>query len=496
MKWISGLLSQLNRLPEMGTYWVVIIHEKQAKNLKNLKLGHLNLKNRILKAGERLPEFLKADETLLIPGVEKKDSDILVGVLPAEPSAFHLLGFARRCLKSALVPHARNLGLVFLDSKSEADLADCFGAALATRIFLMPIYGQRLKKQKKFELQQVGVFASKSQEKNLRYGFLSGEGTNLVRSLGSLPPNELDTEIYGKKIKAFASDYGFTLKFHSKTELKRMGAGAFTAVDRGNPASKGGIYELTYSPRSSKNKKPVVLVGKGLCFDTGGYDVKTSGYMVTMKGDMMGSAVALSTLITAAKLKWPLKLKAYLGVTENHISPVAYKPDEVVTALNGMSIEVVNTDAEGRMVLADTLSLACRSKPELMIDFATLTGMAPLAIGTSYAAGFTNREAFHSKIIESGKKSGERVWTFPLDKDFGKSLESTIADTLQCTKGRSPDHILAAYFLSQFVEKDISWVHIDLSAADKEGGLAHVDSMFTGFGVRWALEFLRTKYRL
>jgi leucyl aminopeptidase len=189
-------------------------------------------------------------------------------------------------------------------------------------------------------------------------------------------------------------------------------------------------------------------------------------------------------------------LKAYLGVTENHISPKAYKPDEVVIALNGISIEVINTDAEGRMVLADTLALASRGKPELMIDYATLTGAATVAIGTKIAAGFSNREDLLPKIVRAGKESGERVWSFPIEKDFGKALESPIADTIQCTKGRSPDHILAAYFLNQFVEKDIPWVHIDLTPAENEGGLAHVDSLYTGFGVRWSMEFLRSQYKI
>jgi leucyl aminopeptidase len=268
------------------------------------------------------------------------------------------------------------------------------------------------------------------------------------------------------------------------------------AVDQGNPESSGGIYEISYIPKRSKNKNSVALVGKGLCFDTGGYDVKTNGYMISMKGDMTGSAVAISNLITAARLKLPLKMKAFLGVTENHISPRAYKPDDVVIAMNGVSIEVINTDAEGRMVLADTLALTCKSKPELIIDYATLTGAATIAIGTNYSAVFSNRENLHSKLQKAGVDSGERVWPFPIDPECAKALESPVADLIQCTKGRSPDHIMAAYFLSRFVEDTIPWVHVDLSAADRPGGLAHVDSMFTGFGVRWTMEFLKTHFKL
>jgi len=275
-----------------------------------------------------------------------------------------------------------------------------------------------------------------------------------------------------------------------------MGAGSFTAVDQGDPDSNGGIYEILYSPRAAKNKKVIALVGKGLCFDTGGYDVKTSGYMLTMKGDMQGSAVALSSLIACAELKLPLKVKAYLGITENHISPKAYTPDNVVVALNGTSIEVVNTDAEGRMVLADTLCLADRADPDLIMDFATLTGSAVRSIGTGYGAVFTSIEKWHSKIVEAGVSSGERVWTFPMPPDYEKRLESPIADTLQCSKSPGIDHILAAIFLKKFMSEGRPWIHLDLSAAENEGGLAHTDSLFTGYGVRFVLEFLRSHYKV
>lgn len=452
--------------------------------------------DRITKALSRRTEALKAGERMRIAGIEKSDADIFVGVLPEDMTTFEVLSFFRSLLKEAVQIETGELGAAFLGKFDEGLVADCLGAALATRIFKMPEYGKRAEKSKTFKLKSVSVYANKNLEKSLRYGFETGEGTNLVRYLGTLPPNELDTGEYAKRIQKFAKDAGFQYKFHSNKELKRMGAGAFTAVDQADPDSKGGIHELTYSPSKAKNKSFVALVGKGLCYDTGGYDIKTQGYMARMKGDMQGSAVALSTLLTAKRLKWPLKMKAFLGVTENHVSPRGYKADDVVTALNGLTIEVVNTDAEGRMVLADTLALASKTKPELIMDFATLTGGAVYSIGTTYGAAFTNKEKLHSRIVDCGKRSGERVWTFPLDKDFGKNLESPIADTLQCSRARGIDHILAAFFLNRFVGEGIPWVHLDLSAADRDGGLAHVDSLFTGFGVRFALEFLKTSYRV
>ncbi|MBN8554852.1 MAG: leucyl aminopeptidase family protein [Deltaproteobacteria bacterium] len=486
----------LKSLPSTTASKIIVVTTEARLKTKAWSKILGKFEERVTKVFARLPEPLKAGSNVKVCGIERNDPDILISLLPDETSTFSLLNFARSQLKASLCSHVKELALVFLEPKFESALADTFGAAIATQIFEMPAYGKRLEKKKPFKLENVEIFSAKTQEKNAVYGFETGNGANLVRYLGTLPPNLLNTETYGKRISDIAKKYKFGFKFYSNKELKKMGAGAFTAVDQGNPNSKGGIYEITYSPRTSKNKKHIALVGKGLCFDTGGYDIKTNGFMLTMKGDMQGSALALANLVTASELKMPLKIKAYLGVTENHISPEAFTADQVVTALNGMSIEVINTDAEGRMVLSDTLTLASRGKPDTIIDFATLTGGAVYSIGTMYSAGFTNRDELHDKIKEAGVESGERVWTFPLGKDYAKRLESPIADILQCSKARGIDHILAAYFLSQFVDKDIPWVHIDLSCAENDNGLAHVDSMFTGFGVRWTMQYLKNKYKV
>lgn len=440
-------------------------------------------------------DSLSEGSKLLSMGLDKKEQDIWIAALPEKLETFHLLGFARDCLRGALSPETKNLTLVIAEAEATETIADAFGSAIAARIFLVPVYGKRKEKEKSFQLSKVLLVAKDSETLNsIERGHSLGDGTNLARYLATLPPNILTSGAYGTKIKEICAKYKLGFKFYSNRELKKMGAGAFTAVDQADPNSKGGIYELTYQSKKSvntKNKKAVHLVGKGLCFDTGGYDVKTNGYMRTMKGDMQGSAIALSALVVATILELPIKLKAFLAVTENHLSPLGFKADEVVTALNGLSIEIINTDAEGRMVLADALTLASREQPECVVDFATLTGSAVRALGTKIAAGFTNRKELHSVIVEAGEKSGERVWTFPLDSTYFKALESDIADTLQCTSTPGPDHILAACFLSKFLKEGTPWVHVDLTPAENKGGLAHVDSMFTGFGVRWVHEFLK-----
>ena len=179
-----------------------------------------------------------------------------------------------------------------------------------------------------------------------------------------------------------------------------------------------------------------------------------------------------------------------LALAQNHIGPNAYKQNDVVKAANGTSIEIVHTDAEGRMVLADTLTLASRQKPRLILDFATLTGACVGALSTRLSGAVTNRLDYVPPIIAAGFESGERVWPFPLEKDFDKALKSDIADVKQCTPDSEADQILAASFLKRFIEHDTPWVHVDLSAGNHKGGLAHVPSDVTGFGVRFALSLL------
>lgn len=474
---------------------IALLPEADYKSGKWLSSLPSDARSRIEMAVERLREPLKAGQRLCVPGRTKDEEDFVLALLPKETQAYFLLEFARDTLKEALHSSISQLRILFLETGVADITAEAFGAALAARVFEMPVYGKREKELKAWKLKTIELMSpNRNVVDSFQYGRATGEGSNLARYLSTLPPNILNPRNYGERIHKLCKENGLAVRFYSKDELKKMGAGAFTAVDQGNPDSSGGIYELSYTPRAAKNRKRIHLVGKGMCFDTGGYDVKTGGHMQTMKGDMGGSAVALATLITASRLTLPLPMKAYLAITENHLSPKSYKADEVVTALNGMSIEVIDTDAEGRMVLSDTLTLASRDRPDCVIDFATLTGSAVRALGTRYSAGFTNRDELHEAIKSAGTNSGERVWTFPIDSSYAKSLESKIADISQCSKTPGPDHILAAYFLSKFLENETPWVHIDLAASENEGGIGHVDSLFTGFGVRWALEFIRKVY--
>jgi len=319
------------------------------------------------------------------------------------------------------------------------------------------------------------------------------EANNLVRHLTSLPPNVLDAGTYRRLLGTLARRNGLTLRWFSESALARLGAGAFLAVSRGNARRDAGIAHLSYAPRSrrgSKARPDLALVGKGVLFDTGGTNLKPHKYMLDMHTDMAGSAVALATIVAAAQLRVPAAIDAWLAITENNIGPKSYRPQEVVRALNGTTIQVIHSDAEGRMALADTLSLAARRKPRAMLDFATLTGACVYALTERMSGLLATDEALAKRALAASAASGERLWQFPLPDDFDTDLESTTADIAQCALEGKGDHILATRFLKRFVPGDIPWAHVDLSSATRRGGLAHVPTEITGFGARFALTFV------
>lgn len=313
----------------------------------------------------------------------------------------------------------------------------------------------------------------------------------LARELTALPPNLLDPAHYRQRLRALAKEKKFSIEEFDFRKLKRMGAGAFCAVAQGSDGEGGGaaIVHLSWKPK--KATRTIALVGKGICYDTGGHNLKPAKYMAGMHEDMNGSAVALAILCAAAELKLPVAIDCWLAIAKNHLSPTAYAQGDIVTALDGTTIEVVHTDAEGRMVLADTLALGARSKPELMIDFATLTGSMTTALGTRYSGVFASSEELGAQAVAAGRASGERVCVFPQDADYEPALDSKVADIKQCTLDGEADHILAARFLGRFVGKT-PWLHMDLSAASCSGGLGAVATDTTGFGVSWGIALLRS----
>lgn len=346
------------------------------------------------------------------------------------------------------------------------------------------------KKENKFKpLKEISIYGFKAEhdysDVNARVA-----GNKLCRSLTMLPPNELTPSIYRAKVKELAKQNGWAHEEFDMPALKKMGAGAFYAVGQGSEPMDAAIVHLTYSPKDAK--KHIALVGKGICFDTGGHNLKPAKYMQGMHEDMNGSAVTLGILTAATLQALPVKIDCWLAIAQNHIGPLAYKQNDVVTALNGMSIEIVHTDAEGRMVLADTLTLASRLKPDAIIDFATLTGTMIAAVGDHMSGVISNRAELACKAVGAGAAAGERIVAFPLADDYEDELDSDIADIKQCTLTGDADHIHAALFLAKFIENDVPWLHTDLSSANCEEGLGAVKSTVNGFGVGFGLEMIKS----
>jgi leucyl aminopeptidase len=404
------------------------------------------------------------------------------------------LTWAAKAIRECARDKPRTLGIAFvgLDSAAERSAAESLVAAAGAAAFALPAF--KSKPQRNVRLAALRLFGRHDGGTDLAAAHAQVFGNNVARWFTALPPNVLTVDAYRAAIEQLAKPRGITSTFLGERELAKLGAGAFLAVARGNAARDAGILHLRYRPRGGE-KARLALVGKGVLFDTGGTNLKPFSGMLDMHTDMQGSAVALGTLLALAELRAPYGIDAWLPLTENRMAPNAYKPQDLVTAVNGTTIQVIHTDAEGRMVLADTLALAAREQPAVIIDYATLTGSCVAALTERYSGVFSNRASANNLLLQAGAASGERVWPFPMDDDYDELLKSDIADVKQCSAENAGDHILGARFLSRFVPKEIPWIHVDLSAGQHKGGLAHVPTEITGFGVRLSVELLTRSTR-
>lgn len=445
------------------------------------RVPHLAVLERALKRrGKKAADLLGAPLATDLP-----DGGVAAWVMvDADKSVFEQQTALRKAVQTLLGEEPTEIAIALSGDKAQRDAL----APLAA--YVGWVNGVRLPQRKKKTppaLRKVHLYGAAAKD---GYGALraQAEGNALCRELTVLPPNELTPTRYRERIRTLAREYGWQREEYDLKRLRKMGAGAFVAVAQGSPAQDAAIVHLQYRPRGAK--KTVAVVGKGICFDTGGHNLKPARYMQGMHEDMNGSAVALGILVAATRARLPVNVDCWLAIAENHLSPAAYRQNEVVTALNGTTIEVVHTDAEGRMVLSDTLTLAGRAKPDVMIDFATLTGSMHVALGDRYSGVFATSDELGAAAVAAARTSGERVCLFPMDDDYDSALDSEIADVKQCTMDGNADHILAARLLKRFTEER-PWVHVDLSGSSCKGGLGAVGTDVTGFGVGWALELIR-----
>jgi len=466
---------------------IVLLERAPAPDKAVAKLPHAALWRRLLQAHQRNGK----DAPILVSRLPNRSHTLVaVGFVKAGASGFERLELAGKLASEVVKPGVARVQLHAGDFKAPGERSAALEAALsAVLAHAAPMPEQKSKPTPPCEVSRIEIAHRASPEFDRSMAI--AEGNHLARWLAALPPNVLDSAAYRAALQKLARREGWSYRFYGIEQLEQLEAGAFLAVARANPHREAGIVRLTYKPKAQrKGANGIALVGKGICFDTGGINLKTHRSMYTMHGDMQGSSVAVGTLLALTRLAAPYAIDCWLAITENQIGPTAFRPQEVVRALNGVTIQVVHSDAEGRMVLADTLALASREKPRFMLDFATLTGACVNAVTERYAGAFTNRAGLHDWLQGTGRRSGERIWCFPMDEDFDTDLESHAADIMQCTMDSKGDHILAARFLGRFVDPSVPWVHVDLAPSERKGGLAHVPTEFTGFGVRYAVHLL------
>ena len=313
------------------------------------------------------------------------------------------------------------------------------------------------------------------------------EGMRTVRDLGNAPSNIVTPTRLAERAQQVAKETGVKCTVYGRRDIERMKMGGLLAVNRGS-IEEPRFVVMEYAPRRAK--KHVALVGKGITFDSGGISIKPAEKMEEMKFDMCGAAAVIGTIEAAAKLELPVKITGCIPSTDNLPSGSAYKPGEIITMMNGKTVEIVNTDAEGRMILGDALHYASKLEPDHMIDYATLTGACVVALASEAAGLWANDDELAQKLIESGERVGERLWRMPLWDEYKDLIRSEWAD-MKNSGGRWGGAITAAVFLKEFVDCP-SWAHLDIA------GTAYGDhdpKGATGAGVRVTVDFLESLSR-
>jgi leucyl aminopeptidase len=329
--------------------------------------------------------------------------------------------------------------------------------------------------------------AVKAMARGVKTGSVISESAVFARDLVSSPSADMTPAVIAAKAKELARRFGMKIQVLERDRMKKLGMGGLLGVASGSMQPPKFIV-LEY--RKGGGKPFIALVGKTITFDSGGISIKPSENMDKMKDDMSGGAAVLGALRAAAALKLPLNVVGLLPATENMPGGRAYKPGDVLRTMSGRTIEVLNTDAEGRLVLSDALAYACRYKPAAIVDIATLTGACRIALGQEATGMLGTDDALKRKIRGAGEKSGERVWELPLWEGYYEQIKSDIAD-MKNTGGRDGGVITAAALLSKFVQ-DYPWAHLDIAATAWTGkDRPYTPKGATGIGVRLLTQFLR-----
>ena len=392
------------------------------------------------------------------------------------------------------INHGKNCEY-FLNSDTVIGKDDNFISYFLHGLKLKSYSFKKYKTKKDIRLISINVLGKKNKPSNqnqLKFNALE-EGTFYARDLVSEPGNILHPDEYAKRINSLKKD-GLKINIYDKKKLKKLGMNALLGVGMG---SIKGSYLVTMEWNGAKNSsKPLAFVGKGVTFDTGGYSLKPARFMEDMTYDMAGSAAVVGLMKSLALRKAKINAVGVVGLVENMVSGDAQRPGDIVKSYSGKTIEVLNTDAEGRLVLADALTFTEKKfKPKFMIDLATLTGAIIVSLGSEYAGLFSNDDKLSKQILNAGKKVEEKLWRMPLHQNYDKLINSKNADMQNINYVGGAGSTTAAQFLQRFILNKTPWAHLDIAgmAFSKYGGALNSGGA-TGFGVRLLNQLIEENY--
>jgi leucyl aminopeptidase len=434
----------------------------------------------------------KKDKVLMIPLADGEVRSIVLFGLgnkdEATPDDYRRAAFA--ITRQAASQGADTIALAIPGAQDRA-VSRCIGEGAALACYRFEKYHEQDPEDSFVVPSTIDVLHGN--QDGLEEGRIIAGGQCYARDLANEPGNVINPKTLEDFARALAEEKGLAVSVLQADELEKRGMNALLAVGSGS-ATPPRLIHLTYAPEGAA--KSAAIVGKGLTFDSGGLSLKPADFMLTMKGDKTGACVALGAVKAAAELRLPIKLHVIIGAAENMPGGKAYRPDDVIRAYNGKTIEVNNTDAEGRLTLADALAYACEQKPGAIIDIATLTGACAVALGETTAGLFSNDDELAREMLDASRLSGEPFWRLPMsDQNLRKKLKSPIADLVNST-GRYGGAITAAMFLENFVEKGIPWCHLDIAATDfvKEPYSYYIKGA-SAFGIRSILSYVIGKAR-
>ena len=468
---------------------VVGLSAKSAKGALQIEAGDIALDTKaLLPLLNDVGATGKADEVIKIPGTTTR---LIVFTGLGKSATTYNNEVLRRAAGAATRALAGNSSAtISLPAKSASAVkAIAEGAALGNYSFT--VFRGSTKSAQKAPLKSITIHAELAASADAKHEVKSAEilarYTNLVRDLINTPPSHLTPETFCKAIsdavkEAGGASIGLKVNVMNESQLKSKGYGGITAVGQGsvNPPR---LLSITYTPKSGKAKKKYAFVGKGITFDTGGLALKPALGMEAMKSDMSGAAAVCAATIAIALLELPVAIEAWAPLAENMVSDTATRPSDVITMYGGKTIEVLNPDAEGRLVLGDALVKAQESKDlDGIIDVATLTGAQVVALGTRTSAVMTNNEEFSSHFIKLTHVTGESFWPMPLPVELRASLDSPIADMANIGE-RMGGMLVAGLFLKEFIEEDLPWLHLDIAGPSFNEGAAHGYTPVGGTGV-------------